>query len=252
MTLPPIPLPHFARNLTKKLLFVILAVIFAALLASTLISFTSFQKLFERKVSELSYNELSRNADQFQNLMNDMLKLGNVVSEDTVIINALSQSSDGSFDQNFHLKTFDEYRNWDYWRMSQIERRLNYLKNSFFFNYEANIVIYSSDGISAGTFFDHRNKRDIIFEFGKVLSDQPWYDTIEHAPSGIILLPPGQYQNDADKRIFQPMIKVLNDESSHRITGLALINLDTSNLRTMYRESTSLTLYLYTAAGESG
>ena len=77
------------RNISQKFLFAALPIIFAAMLALTFISISSFRLLFERKVSELTYGELSQSANQLDTLFADMIKLSNIISEDETIVNAL-------------------------------------------------------------------------------------------------------------------------------------------------------------------
>ncbi len=233
------------RNISQKFLFAALPIIFAAMLALTFISISSFRLLFERKVSELTYGELSQSANQLDTLFADMIKLSNIISEDETIVNALKNADGDSFDKNYHLKSFSEYRNIDYQRMSQIELRLTSLKNAFFFNYEANVVLYSVDGICGGTLFDSRNSRDIMLQYGTSISKQPWLANLSTAPGGLLFLPPIQYERDSQARIFLPLAKAIYGTYNRNLIGLAIINLDVTNLDSLVSTTAGRNFYLF-------
>ncbi|MCY9693234.1 sensor histidine kinase [Paenibacillus alginolyticus] len=232
------------RNLQIRIIVSIVILVFAAVFLSLNISFKHTETLFEQETSDLLISNLEQVGNQVENVTLDMMKLSNVLSLDDTItsnLNAFIRSPD--FKPFSRMKLPQELTSEDYSRMSRIENRLNFTKNNNFFNYNAHMIIISSDGIISNVMGNivsdvDMNQEYLNFkqEFGMRLNDDEWFTSLVRHERETVWMVPYMYHSSklSEDKQYVSLAKSIKSSITGETLGIVMINLDLDNFVSLF------------------
>ncbi|MCR8632794.1 sensor histidine kinase [Paenibacillus radicis (ex Xue et al. 2023)] len=232
------------RNLQIRIIVSIVILVFAAVFFSLNINFKHTETLFEKETSDLLISNLEQVGNQVENVTLDMMKLSNVLSlDDTITSNLSAFSRSPDFKAFSRMKLPQELTTEDYSRMSKIENRLNYTKNNNFFNYNAHMIIVSSDGIVSNVMGNivsdiDMNQEYLNFkqEFGSWLKDDEWFNSlIRHERDSVWTVPFLYHSSNLnDDKQYVSLAKSIKNSFTGEMLGVVMINLDLDNFVSLF------------------
>lgn len=235
---------YLFRNLQIRIIVSIVTLVFAAVYLSLNITFKHTETLFEKETSDLLLSNLEQVGNQVENVTLDMMKLSNVLSiDDTVTSNLSAFRKAADFKPFARMKSPQELTADDYTRMSKIENRLNFTKNNNFFNYNAHLIIVSSDGIISNVMGNivsdiDMNQDYLNFkqEFGSHLMKDEWFISLIRQERDSVWTVPYMYHSseiNEDKQ-YVSLAKSIKSSLTGEMLGVVMINLDLDNFVSLF------------------
>ncbi|MDO3680207.1 cache domain-containing sensor histidine kinase [Paenibacillus ehimensis] len=200
--------------------------------------------MFEKETSDLLLSNLEQVGNQIENVTLDMMRLSNVLSLDDIVtanLNAFPRNP--AFEAFGTMKSPQEMTPNDYSRISRIENHLNFAKNNTFFNYNAHVIIVSSDGIISNVMGNvvsdiDRNQEYLNFkqEFGLRLKQEKWFASLVRQESGTVWTVPFTYQSSklSEDKKYVSLAKTIKDRFTGETLGIVIINVDLDNFVSLF------------------
>lgn len=173
-----------------------------------------------------------------------MMKLSNVLSlDDTITTNLSAFSRSTDFKAFSRMKLPQELTTEDYSRMSKIENRLTFTKNNNFFNYNAHMVVISSDGIVSNVMgnivsdidmnHDYLNFKQ---EFGFWLKEDEWFNSLVRHERDSVWTVPYMYHSSKlnDDKQYVSLARSIKSSFTNEMLGVVMINLDLDNFVSLF------------------
>ncbi|TBL77652.1 cache domain-containing sensor histidine kinase [Paenibacillus thalictri] len=233
-----------SRNLQIRMIVSIVILVFIAVFFSLNITFKHTETLFEKETSDLLISNLEQVGNQVENVTLDMMKLSNVLSlDDTVTSNLSAYRRTPDFKPFSTMKLPQELAPEDYARMSKIENRLNFTKNNNFFNYNAHMIIISSDGLVSNVMGNivsdiDMNQDYLNFkqEFGQELKDEEWFRSLVRHEKDSVWTVPFVYRTSklTDEKHYVSLAKSIKNSLTGEMLGIVMINLDLDNFVSLF------------------
>ncbi|MEK3916594.1 sensor histidine kinase [Paenibacillus sp. FSL H7-0331] len=232
------------RNLQIRIIISIVILVFTAVFFSLNINFKHTETLFEKETSDLLISNLEQVGNQVENVTLDMMKLSNVLSlDDTITTNLSAFSRSTDFKAFSRMKLPQELTTEDYSRMSKIENRLTFTKNNNFFNYNAHMVVISSDGIVSNVMgnivsdidmnHDYLNFKQ---EFGFWLKEDEWFNSLVRHERDSVWTVPYMYHSSKlnDDKQYVSLARSIKSSFTNEMLGVVMINLDLDNFVSLF------------------
>ncbi|WP_339372296.1 cache domain-containing sensor histidine kinase [Paenibacillus elgii] len=232
------------RNLQIRIIVSVVFLVFIAVSLSLHISFKHTETLFEKETSDLLLSNLEQVGNQIENVTLDMMRLSNVLSLDDIVtanLNAFPRNL--AFEAFATMKSPQEMTPNDYSRISRIENHLNFAKNNTFFNYNAHIIIVSSDGIISNVMGNvvsdiDRNQEYLNFkqEFGLQLKQEKWFASLVRHESETVWTVPFTYHTSklSEDKKYVSLAKTIKDRFTGETLGIVIINVDLDNFVSLF------------------
>ncbi|MBU7314745.1 cache domain-containing sensor histidine kinase [Paenibacillus oleatilyticus] len=232
------------RNLQIRIIVSVVFLVFIAVSLSLHISFKHTETLFEKETSDLLLSNLEQMGNQIEDVTLDMMRLSNVLSLDDIVtanLNAFPRNP--AFEAFAAMKSPLEMTPDDYSRISRIENHLNFAKNNTFFNYNAHMIIVSSDGIISNVMGNvvsdiDRNQEYLNFkqEFGLRLKQEKWFASLVRHESETVWTVPFTYHTSklSEDKKYVSLAKTVKDRFTGETLGIVIINVDLDNFVSLF------------------
>ncbi|UUZ84996.1 histidine kinase [Paenibacillus sp. P26] len=232
------------RNLQIRIIVSVVTLVFIAVFVSLNISFKHTETLFEKETSDLLISNLEQVGNQVENVTLDMMKLSNVLSlDDTITANLNAFPRAQGFVPFARMKPPQELTPADYSRIAKIENHLNFAKNNTFFNYNAHMIVVSSDGLVCNVMSNIISDTDINQEylnfkqeFGARIYKEKWFNTlVRHDQETVWTVPFIYYTSKlGEDKQYVSLAKNIKNSVTGETLGMVMINVDLDNFTALF------------------
>lgn len=232
------------RNLQIRIIISIVILVFSAVFLSLQLSFKHTETLFEKETSDLLLSNLEQAGNQVENVTFDMLKLSNILSLDDIVISNLDAfKRESGFKPFSRMKSSQELTTADNLRVSKLENHLFYNKNNIFFNYNAHMIMISSDGIISnvmGNIVSDTDMSEINLnfkqEFASRLQQEEWFQSLVNLEEVTVWTVPFSYNipsGNMDKR-YVSLARSVKNSYTGEMLGILMINVDLNDFVSLF------------------
>lgn len=232
------------RNLQIRIIVSIVILVFSAVFLSLQLSFKHTETLFEKETSDLLLSNLEQAGNQVENVTFDMLKLSNILSLDDIVISNLNAfKRESGFKPFSRMKSSQELTTADNLRVSKLENHLFYNKNNIFFNYNAHMIMISSDGIISnvmGNIVSDTDMSEINLnfkqEFASRLQQEEWFQSLVNLEEVTVWTVPFSYNipsGNMDTR-YVSLARSVKNSYTGEMLGILMINVDLNDFVSLF------------------
>lgn len=216
----------FYKSLQVRIIVIIVIFMFIPVIYLFNYNFSHSEKMLLQKTSDLILDNLQQIGNQIENVCLDIIKISNVISSDNTILSALAQD-DG--EKSAHAaerpRDFFNLTSEEKIKISRIEKQLDYLKSSIFFNYNADVMLIGSDGI----IYSAMNREDELklkTEYMKRYSKQEWYANLVYGNLSIVWIAPFSYNVDVpdDNSRYISAVRTIRNDSLRKTPDIIMVN----------------------------
>lgn len=234
-----------------RLALLVVATSFLPLLLLTHFMFDRLMVRIEERTSALVRDDLERARIQIEALSLDMIKLTDIIRTDEGIRAVLAEASEAPAARaGFSARlAAGQLSAGDYTRLARVENRIDFVKTTFFFNYDADILVFDGQGVIYNS-SDTRDGYGLKLAYMAVYRGESWYRRLTEGDEAVAWTAPFSYAAArADGPRFISVARDIEDPRSGLRLGFVMANVSEANFRRISRGSDSASTALLTASG---
>lgn len=231
----------FFKSLQVRIVFIIILFLFILTLWLLNNSFSRSEKVLREKTSNLILNNLQQVANQVENTCLDIIKISNIISSDSVILSELALDAEEGREQVTAPKSsIYDFTSRDKKRIMTIESRLDYIKTSIFFNYDADVLLIDSYGVIYSA-MDREDEFNFKMKYTGKYYQQMWYRGLDTEKSSLVWVAPFDYEIETarDKCNYISAVRTIKNDYLQRTLGIIMVNIGEEYFRSLMRDGTN-------------
>ncbi len=212
---------------------IILFFLFIPVVLSIQYSFRHTESVLQEKTSGLILDNLQQIGNKVENVSLDIMKISSIMGSDKIITSNLVSPDESITLRANGIKDFYSLSSEDVFRVSNIERQINNLKSSIFYNYSTNVIIFGNDGGMYSSLDNFNDEFKFKLEYSKVYKDQEWYRALMSGRESILWMAPFTY-NSGDIGAgpnFITVARAIKINYSQNISGIILVSFSEDNFK---------------------
>jgi len=234
-----------------RLLLIVVAASFVPLLLLTHFMFDRLMVRIEERTSALVRDGLERARIQIESLCLDMVKLTDIIRTDGEIQAVLADALDVPASRaGFSTRLAEGHLTArDYTILSRVENRIDFVKTTFFFNYDADILVFDEQGVVYNS-SDNVEGYRLKLAYMAAYRGESWYRRLTEGGEAVAWTAPFGYEAARiDGPRFLSVARTVEDPRTDRRVGFVMANVSEANFRRIFKGSDSAATALLTASG---